>query len=101
MGTDIVSRYTLMGPIGHGGMSVVYQAVDAERDEDVALKMLAPALASDPRAREKVRLEAAITDRLRHPCVPRVYDVGDARLPDGSLVPYMAMELLTGVGLAG
>jgi serine/threonine protein kinase len=101
MGTAILGRYTLMGPIGHGGMAVVYQAADAQRGEPVALKMLAPTLAADPRARDKVRLEAMITDRLRHPCVPRVYDVGDAPLPDGSTVPYMAMELLTGVVLAG
>src|SRR2546429_5898142 len=101
MGTAILGRYTLMGPIGHGGMAVGYQAADAERGEPVALKMLAPTLAADPRARDKVRLEAMITDRLRHPCVPRVYDVGDAPLPDGTTVPYMAMELLTGVVLAG
>jgi serine/threonine protein kinase len=101
MGTAILGRYTLMGPIGHGGMAVVYQAADAHRGEPVALKMLAPTLAADPRARDKVRLEAMITDRLRHPCVPRVYDVGDAPLPDGTTVPYMAMELLTGVVLAG
>jgi serine/threonine protein kinase len=101
MGTAILGRYTLMGPIGHGGMAVVYQAADAQRGEPVALKMLAPTLAADPRARDKVRLEAMITDRLRHPCVPKVYDVGDAPLPDGSTVPYMAMELLTGVVLAG
>lgn len=101
MGTAILGRYTLMGPIGHGGMAVVYQAADAARGEPVALKMLAPTLAADPRARDKVRLEAMITDRLRHPCVPRVYDVGDAPLPDGTTVPYMAMELLTGVVLAG
>jgi serine/threonine-protein kinase len=90
-----------MGPIGHGGMAVVYQAMDARRAEPVALKLLAPALAADPRARDKVRLEALITDRLRHPCVPRVYDVGVAPMPDGSSVPYMAMELLSGVVLAG
>jgi serine/threonine-protein kinase len=101
MGTAVLGRYTLMGPIGHGGVAVVYQAMDHRRDEQVALKMLAPTLADLPHARDKVHREAAITDRLRHPCVPRVYDVGDARLPDGSWVPYLAMELLTGVVLAG
>jgi serine/threonine protein kinase len=101
MGTAIVGRYILMGPIGHGGMAVVYQAFDHHRDEPVALKMLAPTLAADPRASDKIRLEALITDRLCHPCVPRIYDVGDAELPDGTVVPYMAMELLTGVVLAG
>jgi serine/threonine protein kinase len=100
-GTAFLERYTVMGPIGQGGMSVVYQATDSRRDEQVALKMLAPALAGDPRARRKLRLEALITDRLRHPCVPRVYDVGDAPMPGGGSVPYLALELLTGVVLAG
>lgn len=100
-GTAIAGRYILMGPIGHGGMAVVYQAFDHRRDEPVALKMLAPTLAVDPRASDKIRLEALITDRLSHPCVPRVYDVGDAELPDGTVVPYLAMELLTGVVLSG
>jgi serine/threonine-protein kinase len=101
MGTAILGRYVLMGPIGHGGMAVVYQAVDSRHGRPVALKMLAPTLAADPRARDKVRLEALITDRLQHPCVPRVYDVGEAPLPDGTVVPYLAMELFTGVMLAG
>lgn len=100
-GTAILARYVLMGPIGHGGMAVVYQAVDSHQGRVVALKMLAPALAADPRARDKVRFEAMVTHQLRHPSVPRVYDVGEAPLPDGSTVPYLAMELLTGVVLAG
>lgn len=61
--------------------------------------MLAPALAADPR--EKVRRKALFTHRLAHPCVPEVYDVGDAGLPDGTVVPYLATELLTGVVLSG
>jgi serine/threonine-protein kinase len=100
-GTAILRRYTLMGAIGYGGVAVVYRAMDAERGEVVALKMLAPALAADPRARDKVRLEAWITDCLRHPCVPKVYDVGDVPLSQGGAVPYLAMELLIGVALAG
>ncbi len=95
-GTAILARYVLMGPIGHGGMAVVYQAVDSHQGRAVALKMLAPALAADPRARDKIRFEAMVTHQLRHPSVPRVYDVGEAPLPDGSTVPYLAMELLSG-----
>ena len=61
--------------------------------------MLAPSLADDPRAREHVRREALITDRLRHPSVPRVFEYGEAPLPDGSVVPYVVLELLAGVPL--
>jgi serine/threonine-protein kinase len=100
-GTAIDRRYVLQGQIGRGGVSVVYQALDTATNQPLAVKLLAPALARDVRARHKVHHEAWITDRLRHPSVPRVYDYGDTPLPDGSVVPYVAMELLTGVELAG
>jgi serine/threonine-protein kinase len=101
MGTAIVGRYVLLGPIGYGGVSVVYQAIDTHRGTKSAVKLLAPTFASDPRARARVHQEAVITHRLRHPSVPKVYGFGDAPLPDGNSVPYVAMELLTGAVLAG
>jgi serine/threonine protein kinase len=101
IGTAIDRRFVLLGPIGYGGLSVVYQAIDALRGRTVALKLLAPRFADDPDARWKVYREALITDRLRSPSVPRIYDYGDARLPDGACVAYVSMELLRGAMLAG
>jgi serine/threonine-protein kinase len=101
MGTAILQRYVLLGPIGQGGVSVVYHAVDAHSPRALAIKLLAPTLLDDRRARDNVRREALITQRIRHPSVPKVYDFGDAPLPDGTIVPYVVMELLTGVALAG
>jgi serine/threonine protein kinase len=100
MGTAIVGRYIVLGPIGRGGVSVVYQAVDALSPRPIAIKVLGSALAGDTRAQDNARREALITDRLRHPSVPRIYDYGDTPLPDGTLTPYVVMELLTGVSLA-
>jgi serine/threonine-protein kinase len=99
MGTAILRRYVLIGAIGQGGVSTVYSAVDARRGRLLAVKVLAPTLADNPRAREDVRREALITDRLRHPSVPRVFEYGDAPLPDGTVVPYVVFELLAGVPL--
>ena len=99
MGTAILRRYVLIGAIGQGGVSTVYSAVDARRGRKLAVKVLAPSLADDPQAREQVRREALITDRLRHPSVPRVFEYGEAPLPDGSVVPYVVLELLAGVPL--
>lgn len=101
MGTPIVGRYVLLGPIGYGGVSVVYEAVDTVTPGRTAIKLLAPAFLDDPYARDKVHHEALITQRLRHPSVPKVYGHGEAVLPDGSRAPYVAMELLSGVLLAG
>jgi serine/threonine protein kinase len=99
MGTAILRRYVLIGAIGQGGVSTVYSAVDARRGRMLAVKVLAPTLADDPAARDDVRREALITDRLRHPSVPRVFEYGDAPLPDGTVVPYVVLELLSGVPL--
>jgi serine/threonine protein kinase len=99
IGTAILGRYVLVGAIGQGGVSTVYHAVDAFRGRRLAVKVLAPTLADDPQAREDVRREAIITDRLRHPSVPRVFEYGEAPLPDGTVVPYVALELLSGVPL--
>ncbi|UQU63403.1 serine/threonine protein kinase [Couchioplanes caeruleus] len=99
MGTAILRRYVLIGAIGQGGVSTVYRAVDSVRGRKLAVKILAPTLAGDPGARDDVRREALITDRLRHPSVPRVFEYGDAPLPDGTVVPYVALELLDGVPL--
>jgi serine/threonine protein kinase len=101
MGTAIVGRYVLIGPVGYGGVSVVYQAIDTHRGSRTAVKLLSPAFADDEYARQRVRQEALITTRLRHPSVPQIYDYGDAQLPDGRVVPYVAMELLSGAMLAG
>ena len=99
MGTAILRRYVLIGAIGQGGVSTVYSAVDARRGRKLAVKVLAPALADDAAARDDVRREALITDRLRHPGVPRVFEYGEAPLPDGTVVPYVVLELLSGVPL--
>src|SRR5207244_3663977 len=67
----------------------------------VAVKLPARDFAAEPAARDRMRHEAAVTQLLRSPSVPRVYDHGDAPLPDGSVAPFVAMELLSGAMLAG
>jgi serine/threonine protein kinase len=101
MGTSIDRQYVLMGPLGRGGVCEVYHAVDVLRSRASAVKMLAPELAGDRRTGDMVRREAAVTDRIRHPSVPRVYGAGDAVLPNGTVVPYLALELLRGQPLSG
>ncbi|HKT02562.1 MAG TPA: serine/threonine-protein kinase [Rugosimonospora sp.] len=101
IGTAIDRRYVVLGPVGYGGVSVVYQATDARQGRTIALKLLAPRFADDPDARRKVYTEAQLTDRLCSPGVPRVYAYGDARLRGCGTVPYVSMELLRGAVLAG
>ena len=89
----------LTGAIGQGGVSTVYAAVDARQGRRLAVKIFAPRDGL-PGGRDDVRREALITDRLRHPSVPRVFEYGEAPLPDGRLIPYVVLELLAGRPLA-
>jgi serine/threonine-protein kinase len=78
---------------------VVYQAVDTVDGRNVAIKMLDPTRAGDTRAQERIRREAIITARMRHPSVPRIYEYGDAPLGNGTSVAYVVMALLSGTVL--
>jgi serine/threonine-protein kinase len=104
IGTTVLNRYVLVRLIGHGGVSLVYEAVDPLAGRSAAVKLPSMRLAGDPHTRESMRREADLIERLRHPTVPRVYHMGDTYLANPSpysvAVPCIAMELLTGTPLA-
>ncbi|GIH18391.1 serine/threonine-protein kinase [Rugosimonospora africana] len=99
-GTPLAGRYLLIERLGAGGMSVVWRGVDTVLARPVAVKVLAGPLAADPMFRQVIEREARAAARLTHPHLTHVYDYGEASLPDGHVVPYVVMELLTGRPLA-
>ena len=76
-------------------MGEVYRARDARLDRVVAIKVLPPGVADDPRRRERFEHEARIISSLNHPHICTLYDVGHQ---EG--VNYLVMELLEGQTLA-
>jgi eukaryotic-like serine/threonine-protein kinase len=90
-----VSGYEILGPLGQGGMGIVYKARQLGLDRFVALKMVSAAgrLSADVRAR--FFAEARAVARLRHPDIVRVHEVGEA---DG--VTFFSMEFVEGGSLA-
>lgn len=87
----IAGRYRFERRLGMGGMAEVVLATDLRLRRRVALKLLAPALASDPVFVERFRREAVGAASLNHPNIVAVYDHGDA---DGR--PFIAMEYVEG-----
>jgi eukaryotic-like serine/threonine-protein kinase len=96
VGSLVGGRYRVTSVIGRGGMGIVYEAVHAELERPVALKVLGPAWASDEPAIARFQREARTASNLGHPNIVTIYDFG--RLEDGR--PYIAMERLRGECLA-
>ena len=89
-----IPRYEVAAVLGHGGMGIVYRALDTRLNRTVALKMLLGG-AIAPGERERFLREAEAAAGLRHPNIVQVYDVGEH---DGR--PYFTMEFLDRGSLA-
>ncbi len=90
-----LGRYTVIEPIGSGGMGAVYRARDEKLERFVAIKILSPGLVTGDEARRRFRKEALALAKLSHPHIAAVYDVGEQ---DG--VDYLVMECVAGQTLA-
>jgi formylglycine-generating enzyme required for sulfatase activity len=90
-----LGRYSIIEPIGVGGMGVVYRARDEKLERVAAIKMLAPGVFSGDEARRHFRREALALAKLNHPHIAAVYDVGEQ---DG--IDYIVMECVAGEPLA-
>jgi WD40 repeat protein len=82
--------------LGRGRYGVVFQAVD-EMERLVAVKVLKPQFAGDPRERLRFEEEARKAAAVRHDHIVTVHRVGHA---SDSALPYLVMEYLEGETLA-
>ena len=86
-----LGAYEIVGPIGQGGMGVVYRARDVRLNRDVAIKLLADKIVTDSGAIARFRVEAQAASALNHPHILTIYDVGET-----GEVRYIAMEYIDG-----
>ncbi len=87
-----IGRYQIRRRLGHGGMSVVYEAFDERLDRSVALKLMLLHDRADDRAR--LRREAQALAQLSHENVVEVYEIGEH---EGKA--FITMELVDGHAL--
>ncbi len=90
-----LGRYSIVEPLGAGGMGVVYRARDEKLERIVAIKLLAPGMFTGDEARRRFHKEALALAKLSHAHIAVVYDVGEQ---DG--VDYIVMECVPGESLA-
>ncbi|HEV3383467.1 MAG TPA: serine/threonine-protein kinase, partial [Gemmata sp.] len=87
--------YQIKGEIGRGGMGIVYRATDTQLRREVAIKMMLPRLAADPRSKARFLREARNQAKVEHDHVVVIHQVGEH---DG--IPFLAMPLLKGQTLS-
>jgi hypothetical protein len=91
----VLGGFRIERELGRGGMAVVYLAQQPELARRVALKVLRPGLAVEPRHVERFKREALSIARLQHPHIVAVYAVGEDKGWH-----YLAMEYVEGGNLA-
>jgi hypothetical protein len=95
-GALFAGRYEILGPLGRGGMGMVYRAFDRELGETVAIKVLRPDVVLESRRNEqRFRSEIRLARRVRHRNVCPVYGDGEDRG-----LRYICMELVEGENVA-
>jgi hypothetical protein len=88
---SMLAGYRLETQVGSGGMAVVLRARDERLNRLVALKILAPALASDEQFRVRFIAESRAAAVVDDPYIIPVYEAGEA---DGML--FIAMRFVQG-----
>ncbi len=88
--------YTILAPLGAGGMGEVYRARDPRLGREVAVKVLPAEVSRDGDRLRRFEQEARAASALNHPNILTVFDTGSQ---DGTV--YLVTEILEGETLRG
>ena len=94
-GMVIRDKYQILQQIGSGGMATVYQVRHLAFNEILAIKLINSQLADGDQFNKRLRAEAVIARKLRHPNAVHVEDLD--RTEDGR--PFIVMEYVEGQNL--
>jgi RNA polymerase sigma factor (sigma-70 family) len=90
------SQFRLQRQIGVGAVGKVYQALDRQSGQTVAVKFLKKQFTQHPAARESILAEIEVGSRLHHPSIVRIDGIGAT--PNAGL--FLVMDYLPGGNLA-
>ena len=90
-----IGPYTVLCPLGSGGMGQIYLAEDARLQRKIALKLISQQFASDPRRVSRFEQEALAVSALNHPNICVIHELGITE----SGRHFIAMEYIQGITL--
>ncbi|GIE94569.1 serine/threonine-protein kinase [Paractinoplanes rishiriensis] len=91
-GTLLATRYRLVTLLETGGMAEIWHARDELLGRPVAIKL--------PTGPQVAWREARMAAKLSHPNIAAVHDYREAVRSDGTVAPFVVMELLAGETVA-
>jgi serine/threonine protein kinase/formylglycine-generating enzyme required for sulfatase activity len=91
----ILGQYRILDQLGAGGMGQVYKAVHEAMDRVVALKVIAPHLLRDARARARFQQEVRTAAKLNHANIVMAHDAAEA-----NGLSFLVMEHVEGTTLS-
>jgi len=95
-GSVFAGRYKIVEELGEGGMGKVYKVIDKQLNEEVALKLIKPEIASDKKTIKRFRNELKLSRKISHRNVGRMYELMEDK---GAL--FITMEYVPGQDLKG
>jgi serine/threonine protein kinase len=96
LGSVFAGRYQIIEELGKGGMGKLYRALDLKLQEEVAIKIIKPEIASDTETIERFSNELRLARRISHKNVGRMYE-----LMEDEGAHYITMEYIAGQDLKG
>jgi len=98
-GQLFADRFRIVSFLARGGMGEVYEAVDLELNDRVAIKTIRTEIARHPEALARFKREVHLAQQVTHPNTCRIFDLFRHRGPTADVV-FVSMELLSGKTLA-
>ncbi len=96
LGSVFAGRYQIIEELGKGGMGKLYRALDLKLQEEVAIKIIKPEIASDRETMDRFSNELKLARKISHKNVGRMYE-----LMDDEGAHYITMEYIAGQDLKG
>ncbi len=91
---ETLGAYTIVRPIGHGGMGEVYLAHDERLRREVAIKLLPKPLVQDEERIRWFKHEARAASAISHPNVAYIHEIGETQGRH-----FIVMEFVNGLTL--
>jgi len=95
-GFIFAGRYQVVELLGEGGMGKVYKVIDKQLNEEVALKLIRPEIATDKKTIKRFSNELKLSRKISHRNVGRMYELMEDK---GAL--FITMEYVPGQDLKG